>query len=135
MKNRKRFIRLSVLVLLCAAAALFLLSCSKEETAKTDAAGEITITVEVINSAGEHTEHTVTTKGTTLADALLESGIAEGTVEEYGLYITTVDGEVADWNVDQSYWALSKDGEYLMTGASDTPIANGEHYELTYTKG
>ena len=57
----------------------------------------------------------------------------EGTTDEYGLYITTVDGELADYSADQSYWAISKDGEYLMTGASSTNIADGEHYELTYT--
>lgn len=137
-KNLSKFIRISVLVVLIAATALFVLSCSKdkgETPAGTDNTAGITITVEVINSAGTSTEHSVTTTATNLGDALLESGIAEGSVEEYGLYITTVDGETADWNTDQAYWALSKDGEYLMTGASDTPIADGEHYELTYTKG
>ena len=137
-KNLSKFIRISVLVMLAAVTALFLASCSKDkgdDTTGADNAAGITITVEVINSAGTSTEHSVTTTSKTLADALLESKIAEGSIEEYGLYITTVDGETADWNVDQSYWALSKNGEYLMTGASDTPIADGEHYELTYTKG
>ena len=149
MKTAGKTIRIFFLVLLCAVTALFLIGCgdgeakseqpdsaanadSAENTGKEE--GTVTITVEVINSAGEHKEHTIVTKGKTLADALLESGLAEGPIEEYGLFITTVDGEVADWAVDQSYWALSKDGEYLMTGASDTPIADGEHYELTYTK-
>ena len=139
MKNFKKVIRISVLVMLCAVTALFVLSCGKKEEAATgtegSAAGEITITVEVINSAGEHTDHTITTKASKLADALLEAGFVEGPVEEYGLYITTVDGETADWNVDQSYWALSQNGEYLMTGASDTEIHDGDHFELTYTKG
>ena len=138
MKNFKKFVRISVLVMLCAVTALFVLSCGKEKeeaAAGTDNAGEITITVEVINSAGEHTDHTITTGATKLADALLEAGFVEGPIEEYGLYITTVDGETADWNVDQSYWALSQNGEYLMTGASDTEIHDGDHFELTYTKG
>ena len=140
MKKFSRFMRISVLILLCAATALFVLSCGKDEadanSAGTPADGSsITITVEVINSAGEHTDHTITTTASMLADALLEAGFVEGPVEEYGLYITTVDGETADWNTDQAYWALSQNGEYLMTGASDTPIHDGDHYELTYTKG
>ena len=138
MKKFGKLFRISVLIALCAVTALFVLSCGKEEAktgADTPAAGEITITVEVINSAGEHTDHTITTSATKLADALLEAGFVEGPIEEYGLYITTVDGETADWNTDQSYWALSQNGEYLMTGASDTEIHDGDHFELTYTKG
>ena len=138
MRNFRRIAGIAALVLLCAVTALFVLSCGKEKEEAgtgTDNAGEITITVEVINSAGEHTDHTITTKASKLADALLEAGFVEGPIEEYGLYITTVDGETADWNVDQSYWALSQNGEYLMTGASETDIHDGDHFELTYTKG
>ena len=129
-KNFRSFLKYSVLAVLIAVMALSFLSCEKD----TETTGpEITITVEVVNKAGESTEHTVTTSKTTLADALTESGIASGTEDAYGLYITTVDGETADYSVDQSYWALSKNGEALMTGASSTTIADGEHYELTYT--
>ena len=96
---------------------------------------EITVTIAVTNKAGETTETTVTTKATTLADVLVESGIVEANYDDYGLYILAVNGETADYSVDQSYWALSKNGEYLMTGASSTPIADGEHYELVYTIG
>ena len=124
-----------LLALLLIASAVCLPSCGKRDEEKKEAAGEITITVEVINKAGEHKEHTVKTAKTNLGDALLEAKIAERDVGDFGLYIKAVDGEVADWDADQAYWALSKNGEYLMTGASDTPIADGEHYELTYTKG
>ena len=63
----------------------------------------------------------------------VDGALVEENYDDYGLYFNTVLGEVADYSVDQSYWALSKDGEYLMTGASSTKIADGEHYELTYT--
>jgi metal-dependent hydrolase (beta-lactamase superfamily II) len=132
MKQLKNILKFSAVVMLIAVMALTIVSCSKDNEEST-AAGEITITVEVINKAGESTEHEIKTTKTTLADALLEAGIVEGTTDEYGLYITTVDGELADYSADQSYWAISKDGEYLMTGASSTNIADGEHYELTYT--
>ncbi len=132
MKQLKNILKFSAVVMLIAVMALTIVSCSKDSEEGT-ATGEITITVEVINKAGESTAHEIKTTKTTLADALLEAGIVEGTTDEYGLYITTVDGELADYSVDQSYWAISKDGEYLMTGASSTNIADGEHYELTYT--
>ena len=109
---------------------------AKKKLRKEEAAApgtEITITVAVINKAGETSEHEITTTATDLGTALVESGIVEDNQDSYGLYILTVNGETADWNVDQSYWSLSKDGEALMTGASSTTIADGEHYELTYT--
>jgi hypothetical protein len=129
-KNFRSFFKYSVLVVLIAVTALSFLSCEKD--AETTGA-EITITVEVIHKSGDRTEFPLTTTKTTLADALVEANLASGTEDTYGLYITTVDGETADYSVDQSYWALSKNGEALMTGASDTNIADGEHYELTYT--
>ena len=129
-KNFRSFIKYSVLAVLIAVMALSFLSCDKD--AKDAVGPEITITVEVITKDGSSTEHSITTTKTTLADALKESGLASGTEDAYGLYITTVDGVVADYSVDQSYWALSKDGEALMSGASATKIADGEHYELTY---
>ena len=106
-KNFRSFLKYSVLAVLIAVTALSFLSCEKD--AETTGA-EITITVEVVHKSGESAEHTLTTTKTTLADALLEASLASGNEDTYGLYITTVDGETADYSVDQSYWALSKDG-------------------------
>jgi hypothetical protein len=131
MKKIHSFLKISVLAVLAAAMAFTLLACGGKDEGT--AGTEITVTIAVINKAGETTEHTVTTTGTTLADALVDGALVEENYDDYGLYFNTVLGEVADYSVDQSYWALSKDGEYLMTGASSTKIADGEHYELTYT--
>ena len=57
------------------------------------------------------------------------------TSDEYGLMITTVDGETADWNVDQSYWALYIGQEYASTGADTTPVNDGDSFGLVYTIG
>lgn len=69
-----------------------------------------------------------------LGDALLEGNIVKGEVGEYGLYVTEVDGEVADWDTNKSYWYFYKNGEALMTGISSTPIAEGDSFEAIYTK-
>lgn len=68
-----------------------------------------------------------------LADILTESGLAEGDVTEYGLYIKKVNGISADYDADGAYWSLCKNGEITSVGASEITISNGEHYELAYT--
>lgn len=78
---------------------------------------------------------TIHTDKDNLEDALLEYGLIEGDESEYGLYIKKVNGIEADYDKDKSWWAISKDGEALMTGAKSTVIADGENYEFTYTKG
>ena len=49
--------------------------------------------------------------------------------------ISAVDGEVADWNVDQSYWAIFIGEEYATTGADQIPIYGGDVFKLVYTIG
>ncbi|MBQ7160475.1 MAG: DUF4430 domain-containing protein [Clostridia bacterium] len=108
---------------------------SANDTGDTAPAAEKTITVEVVNDKGEKSEFTIKTARETLADALLDEKLVEGDMsEEYGLMIVTVNGLRADYNADGAYWAMYQDGEYMMTGASQTVIADGDHYELVYTK-
>lgn len=130
-KNFFKFSKIFVSLMLIAVMAFSLVSCDKNEDVKQGE--EITITVAVTNKAGETTETDIKTTATNLADALIGAGMIEGYTDTYGFTVTAVNGEVADFNVDSAYWALSKNGEYLMTGASGTPIADGEHYELIYT--
>lgn len=77
---------------------------------------------------------TLKTDKENLADALLEHKLVEGEDGPYGLYVKKVNGILADYDINKAYWGLNKNGEMLMTGASDTKIADGEHYELVYAK-
>lgn len=95
--------------------------------------GSKSVDVEVI-VADKQITFTLKTDATTLADALLESKVVEGSIDSYGLYIKKVNGILADYDVDKSYWSLSKDGQASMVGASSISIKDGEKYELTYTK-
>lgn len=98
--------------------------------------GEGAVTVKVKVSAEDKSVIlTVHTDRDMLGAALTDNGLVSGEESEYGLYIKFVNGIEADYDKNQAYWAISKDGEYLMTGADSTPIADGENYELTYTKG
>ena len=95
--------------------------------------GEKTVEVEV--RAGEKSvTFTVSTDAETLADALTEHSLIEGEDSAYGIYVKKVNGILADFDIDGYYWSLEKDGEYLMTSADTTEIADGEHYEFIRTK-
>ena len=148
-----KFTRLSVIFVLIAAMALCVISCgmtnSGTETtptsgttgttaeatgSETEAEAKFTITVTVVDDKGEATDFEIKTDADNLGDALLEAKLVEGEMGDYGLFIKTVNGLRADYDLDGAYWALSKGGEYLMTGADSTTISDGEKYELTYTK-
>lgn len=95
--------------------------------------GEKKIEVEV--KAGEKSVvFTISTDAGNLADALKEHSLIEGEDSQYGIYIKKVNNILADYDIDGYYWSLTKDGDYLLTGADATEIADGEHYELVRTK-
>ncbi len=95
--------------------------------------GAKTVQVEV-----KYESHSVTftihTDAETLGEALLAHDLIAGEESAYGLYVKTVNGILADYDIDQSYWGFFKDGEYMMTGVDGTEISGGEHFELVYTK-
>ena len=103
----------------------------KEDTTLGD--GAKTLTVKVV-AEGKTVTFTVKTDADTLGAALTAVNLVEGEQGAYGLYIKKVNGILADYDVDATYWSLSKGGEALMTGADTTNIADGETYELTRAK-
>ena len=95
--------------------------------------GATTVQVEV--KAGEESiTFTIKTDKKTLGDALFEHELITGDQSQYGLYIKSVNGIRADYDLDKSYWGFYKNGEYMLTGVDGTEIADGEHYELVYEK-
>lgn len=97
--------------------------------------GEGAKTVEVeVKVEEKSVTFTLHTDAETLGDALLAHNLIAGEESEYGMYVKVVNGITADYDVDQSYWGFYKDGEYMMSGVDTTVIADGESYELVYTK-
>ncbi len=96
--------------------------------------GSKTVEVEVVHKDESSKTFTLHTDQEYLGRALVEGGVVEDNQSSYGLYILTADGETAS-EADQEWWCITKNGEMLETGADSTPIADGEHYELTLTVG
>ena len=95
--------------------------------------GQKTVTVKVVADTQELT-FIIHTDKETLGDALLEHALVDGEQGPYGLYVKAVNGIVADYDVDQTYWSFTKNGELMMVGVDSAEIADGEQYELTRTK-
>ena len=78
---------------------------------------------------------TINTDKDTVGAALIEHELIAGDESEYGLYVKTVNGILADYDVDKTYWAFYIDGEYAMSGVDTTEIVEGSVYKLEYTRG
>ena len=92
------------------------------------------LVVTVVHGDGSSKDFAIATDAEFLRGALEEQQLIEGSESEYGLFVTAVDGETAD-DALQQWWCFTKGGEMLMTGVDTTPIADGEHYEITLTTG
>lgn len=130
MKNKKVILAAAALVLVAVLMVGVYLAARPETTQ-----GTKTITVTVVHADGSVKDFTCRTQEEYLAPVLVAEQIAQGDETQYGLTIHTVDGEKADWNVNQSYWSLFINGEYAMTGASSTPVNDGDIFRLEYTIG
>ena len=93
-------------------------------------AGSKRVVFELVDSSGNRETFELSTNAEYLADALVEAGLIE--YAEDGMYVT-INGKTADWSADGAWWNICKDGEALMVGMNDQPIADGEHYEAIYT--
>lgn len=92
--------------------------------------GAKTVVVEVIHADESAKEFTYHTDAEYLGQVLLAEKLVEGEQGAYGLFVTTVDGETAQDSLRQ-WWCVTKGGERVDTGVDQTPIAHGDHFELT----
>lgn len=96
--------------------------------------GTLSFTLEVVDGDGNTTNFTINTTKATVGEALLDEGLIEGEESEYGLYVKTVNGVTADYDVDQTYWAFYIDGEYASTGVDQTDVVDGSTYSFKVEK-
>ena len=130
MKNKKLLIAVAALVAVIGLMVGIALM-NQPETSE----GAKTITVTVVHKDGTSKDFEYHTDEEFLGAVILAEGLVEGEEGPYGLMISAVDGEIADWNVDQSYWALFIGEEYATTGADTTPVNDDDVFKLVYTIG
>ena len=98
--------------------------------------GSKAITISVVNSAAEETVYSLRTDAQFLLGAMAETeGLSfSGSEGPYGMMITEVNGETADYNVNGAYWGFSVNGEYCNYGVSEQPVHDGDAFVIAYTK-
>lgn len=140
--NSKRILSAILVLVLVAAMALSLCACGSDgsvklplKDGKTYGKGNTSFALVVTDMDAKTTNVTIKTDKTTVGAALLELGIIDGDPSDWGLYVTTVNGIVLDWDKDQAYWAFYIGDEYAMTGVDATDITAGTTYALVATKG
>ncbi len=97
--------------------------------------GSKDITIEVVNKAAESIVYEVSTDAEFLRQAMEEAeGLSfEGEEGPYGLAISSVNGEVADFSVDSSYWSFYVNEEYCNYGIDSQPVMDGDAFKIVYT--
>ena len=130
MKNKKVWLGLIALVAVIAVMLGVYLG-MRPETVE----GSKVFVVTVVHKDGAEKEFIYNTNEEYLGAVLLAEGLIEGEEGPYGLMISAVDGENADWNANQSYWALYIGEEYATTGADGIVLTDGGEYSLVYTIG
>lgn len=149
--NVTKTLSLILCTVLIAAMALFTTGCSdntqtKESTMEADreivpggavpvlGEGETVFMFSVFDLEGRETAFEIHTDETHVGAALLELGLITGDMGDFGLYVKTVNGIAADYDVDKTYWAFYINGEYAMSGVDTTEIAAGSSYAFKVEK-
>lgn len=128
--NKKIWIALGALVLVVALmVGIFVLTRPEAQE------GAKTVTVTVIHKEDKTPKEFVYHTDEEFLGPLL---VAEGLIPEGNIVsgmFDTVDGEKADWNVDEGWWGLYKGEEMANVGINEMPIADGDSFRLVYING
>lgn len=160
--SMKKWLSFILCVALIAAIALTAMGCDQAETPETpETSGDTTVTTaeggtnsetpdqgaptikgegatvfyfNVVDKDGKETKFEIHTDKTTVGEALLELGLIEGDMGDYGLYVKKVNGITAEYEVDGTYWAFYIGDDYGMTGVDMTDIEPGATYAFKVSK-
>ena len=130
MKQSKIFRPMLFVFAVLIAAMVLCTACTQAEPQ----AGTKTITVQIIVDGTDTVTKSITTDSEYLRGALEEEDLIAGEESQYGLFVKTVNGITVD-NAKQQWWCFTKGGEDLFTGVDDTPIADGDAFEITLKTG
>lgn len=128
--NNKKAILAGVILALVVAALFGVYQFTKQKTS----AGDKSITVKFVYDEKRSETYKYDTSREFLGEVLKDEKAVEGEDGPYGLYITSAQGVTADES-KQEWWCLTKGGEQVNSSADQTPIADGDVFELTLTVG
>lgn len=129
--------KLLVFLLVLTTVVAMFCGCGKKKAKESEPAPEAAgkkITVTVIHADGTSKDFEYETNAENFGDVLREEKLAEGQESETGLFVTTVDGETAD-DSQQQWWKVSVNGEMAQKGVDETPVNDGDTFELALTTG
>lgn len=130
MKNKKLLVGLSVAVAVLIAVFASIMIITKPKTNE----GAKSIEVTVVYKDETSKEFKINTNAEYLADALFEEKLVTEAEYKSGFY-TEINGVKADYNTDQSWWCVTKDGEMTSLGMNELVLTDGDKFEITYTIG
>ena len=131
---------IAVLVFVLAFSSV-MIGCTSENDAQTtttevasinseDNGYEKSFVFEVVDKDGNKQQTTIETNGQYVGKVLQELELIKGEQGEFGIYIKEVNGIVADYDIDGTYWAFYVDDVMSMTGADQVEIVDGATYSF-----
>ena len=143
MTRNQKPLSLILCLVLVAAMALCATGCGKshetprsllyaEDCALGQGATQFELTV--ADAEGSEVVFDISTDQSTVGAALQELELIEGEEGDYGLYVKSVNGIIADYDLNGTYWAFYINGEYAMSGVDVTEIEEGAAYALRVEK-
>lgn len=132
-KQKTLLIAAGALVLVLAMLGIYIVK--KPKPAASTGSKQVEVTVR--DDKGEEKGYQVNTDAEYLIqvlDELKQGGefTYEGTDGDYGMYITSVNGLEANYDVNQAFWSIYVNGEYGSYGVSDQPVNDGDQFMLAY---
>jgi hypothetical protein len=129
-KTMKKSIIGVIIFIVVIAAMAVLYNVFKPDTAE----GSKHIVAEVVLGDGTSKAFDINTDAEYLRQALEEKKLISGEESKTGLYVKTVNGITVN-DSKKEWWCFTKGGEAVNTGVDTTPIADGDHFEITLTTG
>ena len=149
MNLKTRFVKAFLCIALMVAMALMAVGCSggnSEKGPESSAAviqtdgetlgtGSVSFQLSVTDGDGGEIHAEIHTDKETVGEALKELDLIAGEESATGLYVKVVNGIMADYDVDGTYWAFYVDGERAQTGVDSTSVSEGTEYAFAVEKG
>lgn len=127
--NKKAILGVAFIVILIAVMGIFY-GVFREKPVE----GSKAITIEVVNKVKESTIYELKTDAQFLKQAMEEAeGLEfEGTEGQYGMTISSINGEIADFTKENSYWSFYVNDGYCNYGVDSQPVEDGDAFKIVY---